>query len=132
MKGRREVLGYWLLFCLVYFGFAMFSLETRDPWSLSSSVWPPSGLVLGVLCISHRVYWPIWGISAGGLHVLASLFYGRPLDVSLTFALLDLVLIFPLALIWRTVKYHFRYSLQTEIVLLVIGIYIISLTGGVI
>lgn len=132
MKGWRGVLGYWLLFNLVYFGFAMFSLETRDPWSLSSSVWAPSGLVLGVLCISPRIYWSIWGISAGVLHVIVSLFYGRPLDVSLTFALLDLVLIFPLALIWRTVKDFFRYTFQTEMVFLIIGIYIISLTGGVI
>lgn len=126
------MLVYWLLFSLIYSGFAMFSLETRDPWSLSSSVWPPSGLVLGVLCISPRIYWPIWGISAGTLHAIVSLFYGRPLDVSLTFALLDLVLIFPMALIWRSVKSFFRYSFQTEMVFLITGIYIISLTGGVI
>lgn len=131
MVGWRKALWYWLAFSIFYFGLAMFSLETRDSWSLSSSVWLPAGLVLGVLCTSQPVYWPLWGMSAGVLHILTSLLYGRSFDVALTFALIDLSVLFPLAIIWRsTCRYPGHHSYRTEVFFLLAGVYTTSIIGG--
>ncbi|AGB84050.1 putative integral membrane sensor domain protein [Serratia sp. FGI94] len=132
MNNWRKGLGYWLAFVVVYFSLAMISLETRDPWSLSSAVWLPAGLVLGTLCSSPRIYWPIWGVSAGLLHIFASLHYGRSIDIALVFALVDLVVIFPLAMVWYSIHHYFRhFSYRSESVILLTGVYVSSVLGGV-
>lgn len=131
MRVWRTGVVRWLIFISLYSVLAMFSLETRDPWSLSSSVWLPAGLVLGVLCTCPRAYWPVLGVSAGLLHVLASLLYGRSLDVALVFALLDLAVMFPLAILWRVTQYYMvNLSYRSEMMWLLAGVYVASLFGG--
>jgi len=121
----------WLIFVFLYFILAMISLETRDPWSLSSTVWLPAGLVLGTLCTSPRIYWPVWGVSAGSLHVLVSILYGRTMDVALTFALLDLAVLFPLAMMWHSAQHYFKHvSYRNGTLLLLGGVYVASILGG--
>ena len=129
---ERHKVGFWLGFITIYTLLAMFSLETRDPWSLSSAVWLPAGLVLGTLCICPRLYWPLWGVSAGLLHIFLSLLYGRTLDVALTFAVVDLAILFPLAMMWHSVqRYLNHFSWHREMLLLLTGIYVASVLGGV-
>ncbi|WP_261119790.1 MASE1 domain-containing protein [Serratia ficaria] len=131
MVNWLKSIGYWLAFVIVYFSLAMISLETRDPWSLSSAVWLPAGLVLGTLCTCPRIYWPIWGVSAGLLHIFASLQYGRSIDIALVFALVDLAVLFPLAMMWHSVHRYFRYmSYHSELGILLSGVYVSSLIGG--
>lgn len=69
---RRYGLLRWLIFVAVYFLLATISLETRDPWSLSSTIWLPAGLLLGVLCTRSPAQWPMWAISGG------TAFFGQP------------------------------------------------------
>nr|WP_303047398.1 MASE1 domain-containing protein [Serratia marcescens] len=121
-----------MAFVVVYFSLAMISLETRDPWSLSSAVWLPAGLVLGTLCTCPRTYWPILGVSAGLLHIFASLHYGRSIDIALVFALVDLAVLFPLAMIWHSIHRYYRHlSYRSESAILLTGIYVSSIMGGV-
>lgn len=94
MVNWRKGIGYWLAFIAIYLVLAMISMENRDSWSLSSAVWLPAGLVLGILCTSPRIYWPIWGVSAALLHILVSVLFGRTIDIALTFALVDLSVLF--------------------------------------
>lgn len=132
MINWRKGIGYWLAFVVVYFSLAMISLETRDPWSLSSAVWLPAGLVLGTLCTCPRIYWPIWGVSAGLLHIFASLHYGRSIDIALVFALVDLVVLFPLAMVWHSIHRYYRHlSYRSESAILLTGIYVSSILGGI-
>ncbi|KYQ96978.1 hypothetical protein AWY96_00075 [Serratia plymuthica] len=128
---RHYGLLHWLIFIAVYFLLATISLETRDPWSLSSTVWLPAGLLLGVLCTHHLVQWPMWAISAGVLHFSVSLLHDRPWDIALAFALLDLVIICPLALIWNGLRrYSNSLSHPEEILLLLASVYLASAIGG--
>lgn len=126
-------LGQWVMFNLLFLVLAMFGLETRDPWSLSSAVWLPAGLLLGTLCTSPVKYWPVYGTSAALLHIFVSLHYGRALDVALTFSGVDLAVLFPLAMLWHSVYRYFSsmsYLKQTFVLLL--GVYMGSVAGGVV
>ncbi|AFI89643.1 MASE1 domain-containing protein [Pectobacterium parmentieri] len=129
----RQGVVYWLLFCITYFMLAVISMETRDPWSLSTAIGLPTGLVLGALCTCPRTYWPIWGVGAGLMHILVSMLYGRTVDVALVFALLDLAVLFPLAMMWHSVWRYLGYvSYRRATFLLLSGVYIVSLIGGLI
>lgn len=128
---RRYYLLRWLIFVAVYFLLATISLETRDPWSLSSTIWLPAGLLLGVLCTRSPAQWPMWAISAGALHFSVSLLHDRPWDIALAFALLDLAIICPLALIWNGLhRYSNGLSPPEETLLLLAGVYLASAVGG--
>ncbi|HGM5420605.1 TPA: MASE1 domain-containing protein [Serratia liquefaciens] len=128
---RRYGLLRWLIFVAVYFLLATISLETRDPWSLSSTIWLPAGLLLGVLCTRSPAQWPVWAISAGVLHFSVSLLHDRPWDIALAFALLDLAIICPLALIWNGLhRYSNGLSHPGETLLLLAGVYLASAVGG--
>lgn len=132
MKGRPNLLRNWLLYSLVYFSLAMLCLETRDPWSLSSNIWLPSGLTLGVLFFYPKAYWPLWLVSAGVLHTGASMLYARPFDISFIFTIIDLVILLPLAILCHNIFCaHRNYNgLTTKVMLLLLGIYTTSLAGG--
>lgn len=128
---RRYSLLRWLIFVAVYFLLATISLETRDPWSLSSTIWLPAGLLLGVLCTRSPAKWPMWAISAGVLHFSVSLLHDRPWDIALAFALLDLASICPLALVWNGLqRYSNGLSPPGETLLLLAGVYLASAVGG--
>ncbi|KGT89127.1 hypothetical protein NG99_20050 [Erwinia typographi] len=132
MVNWRKGMGYWLTFVAIYFVLATISMENRDPWSLSSAVWLPAGLVLGILCTSPRIYWPIWGVSAALLHILVSVLFGRTIDIALTFALVDLAVLFPLAMMWHSVhRYLNHLSYRSETLLLLTGVYFASALGGI-
>ncbi|MBH3000346.1 MASE1 domain-containing protein [Serratia marcescens] len=132
MYKRRKSIIYVASFSFFYFTLAMLCLETRDPWSLSSLVWLPSGLLLGVLCISPRILWPLWGVSSGLLHIIASLIYGRSLDIALVFALVDLAILFPLGMLWKNLAQYFLHdSFRVGTVLILIAIFITSIVGGI-
>lgn len=94
----------WFLFSISYLSLAFLCLETRDNGSLSSTIWLPAGLTLGILCSTPLLQWPIWILSAGMLHILASLLHQRPLDIALVFALNDLVILCLSAYIWQSVR----------------------------
>jgi integral membrane sensor domain MASE1 len=131
VKILRSGMFSWLLFTVFYFLLSMVSLETRDPWSLSSVVWLPAGLLLGALCSSPGKLWPQWLITAAAVHVAVSLLYGRPWDIALLFMLLDLLIISPLALIWRNLQNTpYRSAYYSNILLLLVSIYLGSLVGG--
>lgn len=130
---RRYGLLRWLVFVAVYFLLATISLETRDPWSLSTTIWLPAGLLLGVLCTRTRTpaQWPMWAISAGVLHFSISLLHDRPWDIALAFALLDLASICPLALVWNGLhRYSNGLPPPGETVLLLASVYLASAAGG--
>ncbi|WAT01334.1 MASE1 domain-containing protein [Rouxiella chamberiensis] len=122
----------WLLFCLSYFALAFLCLETRDNGSLSSSIWLPAGLTLGVLCASPLSRWPLWAVSAGLLHLFASLLHHRPLDIGLLFALSDLLILCLSAYVWKVIKQGVRITAQFSSMLsFILIILIASLLGGI-
>ncbi|MCU5772730.1 hypothetical protein N5923_12335 [Erwiniaceae bacterium BAC15a-03b] len=97
----RMILSGWLAFVCCDFALAMLSLQVRDVWSLSSLVWFPAGLLLGVVCALPVRYWLVWLLSAALLHLVASQLYGRPVNVSLIFCGFDVLLLMVTALIWQ-------------------------------
>ncbi|PKH18419.1 hypothetical protein CIG19_21130 [Enterobacterales bacterium CwR94] len=133
MKEWRKWLGWWLLFNVAYFFLGIFSLETRDPWSLASPVWLPAGLVLGLFCTSPRTYWPLCGVSIGFTHTIISLFSGRSLDVALTFTLVELAVLLPLAMMWHTAHHYLsKVSLRTKTISFLLAILLSSIIGGIV
>ncbi|MFS2222949.1 hypothetical protein [Pantoea sp. B65] len=100
MKTRMMLSG-WLAFICCDFALAMLSLQVRDVWSLSSLVWFPAGLLLGILCALAPRYWLLWLLSGALLHLVASQLYGRPVNVSLIFCGFDVLLMMVTALIWQ-------------------------------
>ncbi|HEJ9094109.1 TPA: MASE1 domain-containing protein [Serratia odorifera] len=129
----RYGLLHWLIFIALYFLLATISLETRDPWSLSSTVWLPAGLLLGILCTRQPAQWPMWVISAGVMHFSVSVLHDRPVDIALAFALVDPLILCPLALIWNSVhRYATDLSYRGETLLLLGGVYLGSAVGGLI
>ncbi|MBP2169718.1 hypothetical protein J2125_002910 [Erwinia toletana] len=100
MKTRMILIG-WLAFVCCDFALAMLSLQVRDVWSLSSLVWFPAGLLLGVVCALPVRYWLAWLLSAALMHLVASQLYGRPVNVSLIFCGFDVLLLMVTALIWQ-------------------------------
>lgn len=136
MKDRKRsmVYGivYWGVFTLTYFLLATICLQTRDPWSLSSTVWLPSGLLLGVLCALPPARWPLWVITASALHFSVSLIHDRPADIALTFAIIDPVIICPLAFVWNNLHNYARnLSHRAQTWLLLTGVNLGSILGGV-
>lgn len=77
---------------------ALFSFQNRDPWSFSSTVWFPAGLLLAALWLSPRRDWPMWLITAGLLHALCGVYTGRPPLLAGIFAAFDIV-VFPLCVL---------------------------------
>ncbi|WP_437613389.1 hypothetical protein [Erwinia sp. V71] len=110
----------WLTFLCADFALAMLSLQVRDVWSLSSLVWFPAGMVLGVICALRPRDWPLWLLSAALVHLLASQLYGRPVTVSLIFCGYDLLLLTVTALLWQ-LRYGamFRLAKVRDMLLLV-------------
>lgn len=100
MKIKMMLIG-WLAFICCDFFLAMMSLQARDVWSLSSLVWFPAGLLLGILCTLPLRYWPIWLLSSALMHLVASQLYGRPVTVSLIFCFFDALSLMVTALIWQ-------------------------------
>jgi hypothetical protein len=88
-----KVMFLWLAFVSLYIILAMFSFQTRDPWSLSTLVWVPSGLVLGTLFVTSPRYWHLWLVSAALVHAIIGFVSGRPLPVALLFALCDVIVL---------------------------------------
>lgn len=124
-------MAYWGVFILTYFLLATICLQTRDPWSLSSTVWLPSGLLLGVLCVLPPSRWPLWVITASALHFSVSLIHDRPADIALIFAIIDPLIICPLAFIWNNLhKYARNISYRAQTWLLLLGVNFGSILGG--
>lgn len=88
-----KVMFLWLAFVSLYIILAIFSFQTRDPWSLSTLVWIPSGLVLGTLFVTSPRYWHLWLVSAALIHSIIGFVSGRPLPVALLFALCDVIIL---------------------------------------
>jgi hypothetical protein len=91
----KKTLLYWAGFATLYTLLALFSFQNRDPWSFSSTVWFPAGLLLAALWLSARRDWPLWLITAGLLHALCGVYTGRPPLLAGIFAAFDVV-VFPL------------------------------------
>lgn len=93
----------WVLFSGLYSLLALLSFQSRDAWSLSTTLWFPASLLFAVLWLTPVRDWPLWLVTAGLLHIFAGVWIGRPLSLASLFAVFDMV-IFPLTV---TV---FRYS----------------------
>jgi len=123
----------WLLFSLSYLSLAFICLQTRDNGSLSSSIWLPAGLTLGVLCTTSVSRWPIWLVSAGILHVFASYLHDRPMDIALIFAINDLIILCVNAMIWQSViKGSARVNNLTAMTIFISIVLGTSAVGGMI
>lgn len=122
----------WMIFNVFYLLLSVVSLETRDPWGLSSTIWLPSGLVLGVLSIAQYTHWPVWVVTVVLLHVATSLMYGRPLEIAIIFAIVDIIVLCPLAHLWKSLLHKsIIISYRSRITIFIISIYAFSIFGGV-
>ncbi|XHX63817.1 hypothetical protein GU833_03330 [Photorhabdus akhurstii] len=100
MKMKKIVI-FWFIFTLVNFALALLSLQVRDVWSLSSLVWFPAGLLQGIFCARAPRYWPVWLITGALIALTASQWYGRPVNVSLIFSCINVMMLVVTALIWQ-------------------------------
>ncbi|MCT8351387.1 MULTISPECIES: diguanylate cyclase family protein [Photorhabdus] len=100
MKMKKIVI-FWFIFTLVNFALALLNLQVRDVWSLSSLVWFPAGLLQGIFCSRAPRYWPVWLITGALISLTASQWYGRPVNVSLTFSSINMIMLVATALIWQ-------------------------------
>ncbi|MCK3670425.1 hypothetical protein [Photorhabdus noenieputensis] len=100
MKMKKIVI-FWFIFTLVNFALALLSLQVRDVWSLSSLVWFPAGLLQGIFCVRAPRYWLIWLITGALIALTASQWYGRPVNVSLIFSCINVMMLVVTALIWQ-------------------------------
>ncbi|NDK97900.1 hypothetical protein GPY23_02380 [Photorhabdus bodei] len=100
MKMKKIVI-FWFIFTLVNFALALLNLQVRDVWSLSSLVWFPAGLLQGIFCARAPRYWPVWLITGALISLTASQWYGRPVNVSLTFSSINMMMLVATALIWQ-------------------------------
>ncbi|ETF00378.1 membrane protein [Advenella kashmirensis W13003] len=89
------------LFAVVYGVLAFLCIGIRDPDSQSTLLWPAGGILLGALMASRRKDWLGWVLIAGALHLLAGMWTGRALPVSLVYMLTDLVVMCGIAAVWR-------------------------------
>ncbi|EIC83836.1 MASE1 domain-containing protein [Serratia sp. M24T3] len=122
----------WLLFCVCYFSLAFLCLETRDNGSLSSAIWLPAGLTLGVLCSAPISRWPLWLVSTGILHILVSILHQRPMNISLVFALNDLIILCLSAHIWKIILKDSGVTSRLNLTAIFIAIVLIaSMFGGI-
>ncbi|MEG3134377.1 MASE1 domain-containing protein [Rouxiella sp. T17] len=122
----------WFLFAVSYFFLAYLCLETRDSGSLSSTIWLPAGLTLGVLSRSPLSRWPLWIISAGLLHVLVSFLHDRPTDIALIFALNDLMTLSLTAYIWKVfIKHGDNHRRKISMIFFIILVFLASILGGI-
>lgn len=123
----------WLIFSVSYFSLAFLCLETRDNDSLTSIIWLPAGLTLGVLCSTSPSRWPIWLITAGVFHLFASYLHHRPAGIALVFALNDLMTLCLSALFWQSAGKASRYTNNLSAMAIFIGIVLVaSIIGGVV
>ncbi|KAA1190207.1 hypothetical protein F0L16_09670 [Photorhabdus heterorhabditis] len=97
----KKIVVFWFAFTLVNFALALLSLQVRDVWSLSSLVWFPAGLLQGIFCARAPRYWPVWLITGALISLTASQWYGRPVNVSLIFACINVVMLAVTGLIWQ-------------------------------
>ncbi|WP_345828053.1 MASE1 domain-containing protein [Erwinia sp. HDF1-3R] len=79
----------WLAFCLLWSGLAMLSLDSRDPWSFSTTSWLAGGILFGTLLLSRMRTWPLWLVTSMVLHILCGFYIGRPLPLAALFAVFD-------------------------------------------
>lgn len=91
----------WMIFSQIDFMLALLNLQVRDVWSLSSLVWFPGGLLQGILFALAPRRWLLWVATSLLIHLTASQLYGRPVSVSLIFALFDALMMMMVALIWQ-------------------------------
>lgn len=94
----------WVLFSGLYSLLALLSFQSRDAWSLSTTLWFPAPLLFAMIWLTPVRDWPLWLITAGLLHIFAGVWIGRPLSLACLFAAFDVV-VFPLAAI------AFQYSM---------------------
>ena len=92
----------WVGFSISYSLLAQISSYYRDAWSFSATTWLPAALLFVIFWRSPLRNWPLWQITATGLHVLVGLYNGRPLLLASLFATIDLL--FPLGVL------IFRYA----------------------
>ncbi|CAQ84359.1 hypothetical transmembrane secreted protein [Photorhabdus asymbiotica] len=97
----KKIVVFWFIFTLVNFALALLSLQVRDVWSLSSLVWFPAGLLQGIFCARAPRYWPAWLITGALISLTASQWYGRPVNVSLIFSCINVVMLVVTGLIWQ-------------------------------
>lgn len=122
----------WLFFAVSYFSLAYLCLETRDTGSLSSTIWLPAGLTLGVLSRSSLSRWPLWIISAGLLHVLVSFMHDRPIDIALIFAFNDLMTLSLSAYIWKIfIKHSNNHRRELSMIFFIALVFLGSILGGI-
>ncbi len=122
----------WFLFCLGYFSLAFLCLETRDNGSLSSAIWLPAGLTLGVLCRAPLSSWPLWLASTVILHISASVVHHRPLDIALIFAINDLIILCLSAHVWKIIQQDGNVTSRLNSTAIFIAIVLIaSVIGGI-
>jgi len=100
------------LFAVVYGVLAFLCIGIRDPETQSTLLWPAGGILLGALMVSSRKGWPGWMLIAGALHLLAGMWTGRALPVSLVYTLTDLVVMCVIAAVWRN-RVQPHYNLQS-------------------
>ncbi len=91
-----------LVFFSVLFGLlAWFGMEIRKPPIVSTLIWPAGGVLLGVLMLSERRYWPRWLVITAVLHTVIGVLAGRTLVEALIFPVSQLVVAPLMAALWR-------------------------------
>jgi hypothetical protein len=85
---------HWVLFSGLYSILALLSFQSRDVWSLSTTLWFPASLLFAALWLTPVRDWPLWLATAGLLHIFSGVWIGRPLSLATLFAVFDIV-VFP-------------------------------------
>lgn len=127
MKTMKIVL-IWLVFVLIDFALALLSLQIRDVWSLSSLIWFPGGIILGIVYALPPRQWPLWLVTGLLIHLIVSQWYDRPVNVSLLFAIDDLFTFTVSAMIWQFF-YGVHYAPQRHYD--VINLTLLCIAGGI-
>lgn len=132
LKSSLHIEKDYLVFLTSYSLLALIGLENRDPWSLSTIIWLPSGVLLWILSTKLLIHWPFYIITAGTLNVIFDIFSGRGLDISLTFTFVEMATILPVSMIWR--KHIGRFiDFPTKKLMLsaLVSVYVVSIIGGI-
>lgn len=118
----------WLVLVLISFALALLSLQIRDVWSLSSLVWFPGGIILGIVCVLPPRKWPLWLVTGLFIHLIVSQWYNRPVSVSLIFAASDVVTFIVSALVWQ---FFYGVNYAPLRAYDVIGLTLLCVIGGI-
>lgn len=118
----------WLVLVLINFALALLSLQIRDVWSLSSLVWFPGGIILGIVCVLPPRKWPLWLVTGLFIHLIVSQWYNRPVSVSLIFAASDVVTFIVSALVWQ---FFYGVNYAPLRAYDVIGLTLLCVIGGI-